>query len=425
MGILSFFSSLFSRNASPHIEGDEASGRAWRQAPDADLGEVLAQANENDKLRSVVELVAGRLALVEWKLIRNKKVVDADFDPMLVAWKRPNQYMGSLAFLTVLFKYLLLADECFLRVTLDERGNLQLYPLPNTWVTVLSDEQSEQLFEVHYPTSGTFQMYTSEEVLWIKKPSIEDTYGRARGRGFAASADAQTETYAGNFIRSFFFNDAMTGSIVSAPGMGPEAAKKLKKTFEEDATGKAWKTRVVTPPPGSKVEVHRFMPALNDLTIPEIEKRCGANIRRLFFVSPELFGELESSNRATIREALAILSAIVLNPEMKFLQSELNARLVPMVEKLSSRYRGYSFQYVDPTPPDHSSRDKFILANPRNYSLNEYRQASGMPPVEGGDLINAEDGEPIGRVIEETKQYTTTRKAGEVVTLRIPKRMAS
>jgi len=424
VGILSSLKNLFGfqQQAEPSSPDRERVG-AWRQPPALSSRELLDLYERNDELRKVVDLIAVRSASVKWKVFKNGKEVDSKSDSLVRAWAKPNPYMSGRSMRALLEKWLRIQDEAFIRPVVVSSSEVELYPIPPHWVTVEGRTDGSQQFRVRYPVSGTEEVYGEHEMLWLRIHSVSDPYGRAVGTGLSAADDAEKAEYAGKFVKAYFYNDATPGLVIHAPGMPETMRARFEAGFRNKHQGveKSHGVHVVGGPDQSRMSFHQLTPAMKDLTITEIEKRSGDAIRQLYGISPELVGDIEKSNRATIKEALAILAELVLNPRLSFLEEEINERLLPMITSLGLNLQGYEMGYVDPTPKDSKAQQELMKVHPHHFTRNEIRAAAGLPPVQGGDDIAIARGNvqilPMGAVIDDSKTFALPK--GSKVRLRL------
>lgn len=377
--------------ASPAAPPPVSSGSGalpWRQPPVLSTARLLKLYEENDDLRRVVDLISARAGSAKWKITRAKKEV-SDSDQLARLWARPNRDMTGASFLTLLQTYLDLTDEAFIHIVRDELSrSMELYPIPPSWVTVKGEVTAQGVpyreFEVCYP-NGQRATLGEDVMLWLKRPSASDPYGRGRGRGYAAADPAEISEYSSKYLKSFFYNDATPSMLVYVPGMRQEDAQRFKAGWNNrnQGAGKSFGLELLGGGPGdTRMTVHQMQPALKDLTISEIGKDAGDAIRQLYGVPPELVGQLENSNRATISEALAILGVLVLQPRLTWLERELNARLLPLLG-----LTGYTLTVEVPIPANTTLRSELMRALPGHFSRNEVRAAADLPPVKGGDSV--------------------------------------
>lgn len=279
-----------------------------------------------------------------------------------------------------------IVDNAFFRLMWnDDLRRVEVFPLPPHWVRPVFDG-TRRVYEVQAP-NGRFVL-SDEEVVWLKHPSAVDPYGRGVGNGRAAADDIQIAKYASNYTESFFYNSAAPDRVI---GIGtkdgtpdPSVIKALQADWNNKFSGakKAHGTHFI----GGQLSVVELQTAFRDLEVTEQRKQSAKFIRSLYGVSPELVGELDSSNRATITEALAILSELVLIPAAEFRRTELNTKMLPRLEEMGVDVDGVELGYQDPTPPDRQRRLEVMEAQPEGFTVNEWRDLAGLPRRADGDI---------------------------------------
>jgi hypothetical protein len=103
-------------------------------------------------------------------------------------------------------------------------------------------------------------------------------------------------------------------------------------------------------------------------------------VMQVFGVSPEIFGVLESSNRATIEAADYLFSRWVLIPRLDYMRDVLQFRLM-------TKYTdNLIIDFESPVKEDRDREIKLMGIAAWTMTMNEWRDMLGLDPVDDGDV---------------------------------------
>lgn len=394
MGLLANFVSWVSGNGwgVPPQMPDIASRGVWSAPPRLGSRELLALYHASLEFSTPVELIASRQASVAWGVVgvgdKATTLENAIVDHPLQAIidnPQPGEMSGfeqrelESAWDSIL-------GEVFLRLAEVGRGQVEVYPLNPTWVTPRY-EHGRWVFDCNFPGGGRATL-SEEEIVWLKKRSVVDPYGRGIGKGAPASSDIQTAEYAADYNKAFFYNGASPNRIIGLHTKEGAADQNAVDAFQA-----TWDQRAVNPKKahqtfftGTALDVIELQTQFKDLAVTELRKFSADAIRQLYHVPPELIGQLAASNRSTIKEALAILAEIVLVPAANARRLQLNTKMLPRLEAMGVDVDGVEFGFQDPTPLDRSGRLEAMQLCPEAFTVNEFREVAGLPALSGGEV---------------------------------------
>jgi HK97 family phage portal protein len=387
---LSFFDSItnffgFGRAAAPaELSGAKGSGSgsAVHSAPPSrDVRGLLGLYNTSSGYRRVGALVADRVGSTEAVLAKRQIPLTANH-PFRQLWDQPNPYMTGAEWRALDCLYLDNAGECFTALVDSGDGRVELYPLPPHWVTPVWGGIGRRVeFMVKLGDSGVEQKWTDSEIVWIKRVDPLDPYGRGSGLGRACLDEIETAEYAARHTKAYFYNSATPPVVIGLPGANPAQVKEFKQLWNDQLQGlqKAWRTHFTS----HNVVVHQLSAPLKDQNVTAVMQSSNDEIRMTFGVSPELLGQLSSSNRATILEAETIFATNCLEPRLRKLYAGYRERLLRL---LPAPYAdGVTLTYVSPIPDDVVRRDKVMTERSWAFTINEHRASVGLPERADGE----------------------------------------
>lgn len=272
-----------------------------------------------------------------------------------------------------------LVGEAFL---IKERNPLgapvRSWPLPAHWVVDMPTP-ANRFYRVSF---RSFQGDIPDtEVLHLRDPNPTHPYGRGSGIAQSLSDELETDEYASKHLKAFFYNRARPDFIVypKADGMSSGLKREEVLRIEKDWTDKnqgfwrAFRPYFMT----REVGIHQFDQNFQQMQLIELLKHERDVIIQVFGFPPELFGILESSNRATIEAAEMLFARWCVEPRLEFLRSELQACLVPEYDER------LILDYESPVEEDKEFALKAMQAQPATVRVNEWRELQDLDPIDG------------------------------------------
>jgi hypothetical protein len=199
----------------------------------------------------------------------------------------------------------------------------------------------------------------------------------------ALSDELETDEYASKHLKAFFYNRARPDFIVYpkadgiSGGLKREEVMRVEKDFLDKNQGfwRAFRPYFMT----REVGIHEFEQNFQHMQMIELLKHERDTIIQVFGFPPELFGILESSNRATIEGAELMFARWCVEPRLEFQRSELQAMLVPEYDER------LILDYVSPVAEDKEFKLKVMVAMPTTVKVDEWREFQGLTPLEEKD----------------------------------------
>jgi HK97 family phage portal protein len=345
-------------------------------------GELIALFNESPPLRAVVSKIGEQIASAEWTLTRpasTRRAVATEnvpvlSGPMFELLKQPNPQLSLGAFNAVLQAWIDLKDEAFVIYERDKSGAIvELWPAAPQWVRV----ENNGSITVQWPGTGARVHVPEGEFAWILNPNPADPYGRGYGIGDALADDLDTDEAAAKFVKAFFRNSAKPDVLLILKNVKDRAQLEQAKEYWEGQLRGAGKNNRVHFAAG-EVDLKEFGQGFKDTNVVALREDIAARVRQTYGISPELFGALDSSNRATITQALRILDLTVIQPRLK--------RLRDFWQLVADRVEpGVLVEVRSNLPEDREFTLEVLRSAPWAASINEWRALGGLAPVEDGD----------------------------------------
>lgn len=273
------------------------------------------------------------------------------------------------------------------------------WPIPAHWV-VDTPTPTDRNYRISF--RGFQGLIPDSEVLYLRDPNPVHPYGRGSGTAQVLADELETHEYAGKHLKAFFYNRARPDFMVypKSDGLSSTLQKGEVLRLEKDWTDKNqgfW--RAFRPYFMSReVGIHEFQQNFQHMQMTELLRHERDTIIQVFGFPPELFGVLESSNRATIDAAELLFARWCVEPRLEFLRSELQANLVPDYDDR------LILDYESPVAEDQEFQLKAMQAMTTTVRVNEWRELQGLDPIDGpeGEVFVKPGTMSITEKLEET-----------------------
>jgi hypothetical protein len=353
--------------------------------------------------------------------------------PIFDLWENPMPDHPEIDIQTILYltsAYYEILGECFWLIDKDEQGKpAGIFIIPPEWM-LLTPTTAVPYFRVQ-PLGNTAYKYFNadpEDVVWFKSPDLVNPYGRGRGHAEPMGDAIDTHEYSEKYAKRLFYNDATPPVIFEMPGISQPDADKFKESWMQKFGGllNAYKPGIVSQ---KDFKVHQLATSPKEMDFVESRKYLVQTANEHWCVPPEMRGNLQNSNRATINAAYYLWTKNVVLKRLRVFASILNTQFVPMFDKTQK------LVYDEIVPEDNDAKMK--IANDGlsvgTLTLNEWRKIAStcgvqlLPDTQRGDVylrqfsvteVPANKKEAITEPVEEpVKPIKEDTPAGETIDL--------
>lgn len=407
-----------------------------QRPPLRDQAAVLATFRKNPRIFSVADRVAEGVATPEWRAYRvtgpdvlrdfrsmdeyQRREIKRDLKEVtnsqtLALWNRSTPDMTAHQIRRTIQLHMDLAGESYSLLELNGLGVPGfIYPLNPVWVTPPDGRTFPGQQKLYTVNGGgiTNKMFPADRIFAIRKVDPNDPYGRGVGIGTALANEIDIDEYGAQTAAAKFFNGGMPDWFIKLEGLGEAELKVYKAKFQEQFRGHK-KAGQVNFTNAKGLEAVKLDQSFVDLDLVELRKFAAEVIRESFGVPPEVMGNVENSNRATISAAYYLFATLCLVPRLRTIEDAINQRLVPLMGE-----DGIMITYDSPVPDDAESEREVKLALPKIFTVDELRAEGGEEPLDegkGGDELYSDiditETEPMDEVDDdesETEAETET-----------------
>lgn len=310
-------------------------------------------------------------------------VREVESHPFLDALAKPNPFMDQMQLLKVTELHVDFVGDAF---WLKERNGLDTpsgyWPIPPQWV-METPTVDKPTFRFGY--KGWQATVPMSEVFWLHEPAPANPYTRGTGIGWTLGDEIQVDEYAAKMAAAFFFNRARP-DFVFATGLSEDETKRLEMDWTSRLQGfyRAHKPYFLA---GDAVDLQKQIrefqqPTMEQLVYPNLRKVQRDIILQVWGVSPEIFGIVENSNRATIEAAEYLFTKWVVAPKLERLRAALQREFIEEFDD-----RGI-IDFDSPVAEDKTHQLAVMAKAPQAFQQDEWRAAAGYEPL-GGPLGKA------------------------------------
>lgn len=245
----------------------------------------------------------------------------------------------------------------------------RICPIPPHWIRWTPFDGSP-FFEMQH--NAFSRRMPNRDVLWFRTPDPLNPYGRGAGIASSLADELDTDEYAAKAVKAFFYNGTVPDFLISAMGADEATLDRMRAKWKDAYSGP--KRSHSAHFSGKDIKVTRLDTTFKDMDLVALRRWQRDVVCQTFGVPPEVFGILESSNRATIDAAYYLFSKSVLLPRLLLLRDELQQKLVPQFGERV--YLGVK----SPVPDDRDLTLRAIATAPRAFTVGDVRKVVGLLP---------------------------------------------
>ena len=330
------------------------------------------------------------IATGDWRLVEKPS-------RLLQLWLDSNEYMSAAQRRFIMIANYLLAGQAYL-FALDRsmaRGFITgLYAASPFIVKVKNPAEKDPTQRVYEIRDGDFfhERIPYDHAFAWDALSPSNPYSAVAGFGGAIATELSADESAAQVTANRFANSGTPPGFFTVRSATEAQIQEFRQQYTAREAGRDSGTPLWFGGNGQVDEVKwtAIGETLASLDIEAFRDSVTARARKTLGIPPEIMGEVESSNRATIQHAKTIFAQHVVAPILRQMSDFLNGRF----REQFAGDEGHYLSFVDPTPVDTEARERRMDATPDICTVNELRIAAALPELEGE---HAEMGEMLYR----------------------------
>jgi phage portal protein BeeE len=397
-----------------------------RNPPRRGTEELLKAYREMPGLQAVVRRIAESFAAIEWSVYRTVgadgrstrnrrlqrashptfgKMVKAGLDqgnleelyddPLLDLLERGNDCLSGFECRQVMATHLELKGEAFAWLERNPLGMpIRYWPLSPYWVRDIPTPGNPTYAVT---LGGVEHAIDSQDIFAIHDPDPYEPYKRGVGVAESLADELDSDEYAAQFVKAFFYNDASPSAVIAFKddqNVTEDVIRRIESEWSDKHRGanRAHRVHFLNREPS----ITTFDKSLKDLDMVDLRRFLRDIVRETWGMPPEIVGLIENSNRATIDSAMYLFAILLLVPRAERWRIAMQTQLVPQFDERKV------VGYTSPVPEDKDYTLSVATAAPHMRSRAEWRELQGLE-VNDGDHVYVM---PIG-VFEEPVDGTS------------------
>lgn len=343
--------------------------------PKLSKAELLTYYNKSPMLKTCVSKISESISTNEWSLFRVTKngnrtqIFNHDILNLIKTFNPLFSTGIDGWFLTQV--YLEINGNAFIHKERDKSGKVRYLWLYNPLdVEELPSTVNEYNYKIRI--NNEYKYIPMTEIIHIKNPNPEQPFGYGVGIAETLINEIQTSELANTQINQYFYNGAIPPYIVSAD-ITSEQLKEMSNNWLASNQGffnrnKPYFTNT------NDLKVIKLMDNFRDMEIVKLIELDSEIIRKTFGIPPEILGEVDNSNRATIQGAREIYAQEVLMPRLTKLKDVLNTNLV------NEFADNLELDFKSPIPSDKELQLAIMKEFKELFDEDEIRRLAGLMP---------------------------------------------
>jgi HK97 family phage portal protein len=337
-----------------------------------------------------INVVAESTSDIDFELYRLKKggdVEEIQESELLELLYRFNSFTSKhdAVFLWCAHMYLMGEHAWYLVRSTDNPDSLpeEIYPLRTDYMKVIPGDLAKGEFIKYYKyeVPGKEPLtFLPHEILFFKNPDPENPY---RGIGIvkASALSIDTDKFATNWNRNFFYNSARPDAVLTTEQkLHDDQYKRLVSKWNSKfgGYGKMGQTAILE----AGLDYKIIQQTAKDMDFLEQQRWSRDKIMAMFRNTKVALGITDDVNRANAEASEYVHAKNVVRPMMQKLVDFLNEFLVPL-------YGDDLFlSFKNPVPESVELKlNEYEKGLNKWLTINEVRQKEGLEDVEGGDVI--------------------------------------
>jgi HK97 family phage portal protein len=348
-----------------------------------------------------VRLIAGAVASAPVKIYRKlpggQRTPEYKHPYLRLLTQRPNEYMTASTFWKTMAEQKVLMGNAYAVITRTDSGRpVAITPVRanrvevfQAWERGLEKTKGGSRFDLYYSVAfddGSVRILDSEDVLhipnvgWDGKKGLSTIKAGAQAMGLALSAEESAAR--------LFDNGMISQLALTYPTkLTPDAQQALRDSLANKYSGTVNHHKPLILTEGGDVKTVSM--SAEDAQLLEARQFSVIDIARFFGVPPVMIGESDktSSWGSGVEQMARWFVMFTLNDHLTDIEQELAVKLFKNSEYLAE------FDEAELTRGDTKTRGEFYrmargsLQEPGIMTINEIREAEGLPPVPEGNKI--------------------------------------
>lgn len=352
--------------------------------PTMGIADMLRSYGQISWLFACVFKIGQNIADSDWNAYKGDNTTNS---LALERLKKPNPFMSKYDLFFKTSGYLDLTGKMFWYLAKDGVGRVkEIWPISPLDMWIIPDK--ENYIKGYFYRAGVEQIpLEPDEVIFFNYPDFLNPYGGI-GPSQAAGNALESDKYAAQWNRNFFYNNAEPQGLLLLPDVNEDDYDRLVAGWNDKYKGvdNAKKTAIIR---GSgQVDYKTIQISQKDMDFYNLRQMNRDEILGSFGIHKSILGLTDDVSRANAETAEYTFQKHVIRPRLRFIMEKLNNEYVPMFNEQ------IELRFTDPVP-ENKDFIKSVLDSQTDVSItkNESRQiinkllGEKLDPLPGGDVI--------------------------------------
>ena len=258
----------------------------------------------------------------------------------------------------------------------------EIWALPPHLMTVIPSEKN--FIAGYIYQSGEEKIpFDKSEIIRFPMPDPINPYGGI-GYAQATAIELDTEKYATEWNKAFFYNSARPDAVLEASGhLGEEQFNALRSQWSSRYQGVSRAHKIAILEGGLTYKKIQF--TQKEMDFPEIRKQTRENVMFAFGIPQSVMGVSENVNRANAEAGDYTFARWLIKPRLTRIKNKLNEQLLPMFSKAE----GVEIDFEEVVPETIEQKKGLAESGVKAgyMTINEGRKLAGLDPIPSGDIL--------------------------------------
>jgi HK97 family phage portal protein len=341
--------------------------------PKKNTADFLRAYSETPWLRAIGNRIATGVAKQPWYIEKDGEKIGMEHPMTSILTKGNKTHTGSVI-LKMTQLHIDLAGDAYWLYGKNALGvPVEAYVIPPHWVDETPSTENGDVYILTLPNSNRIDV-PATEMLRFTEVDPYNPYQRGSSTTKALSDEIDTDEYAAKHVKNWFYNRARPDLIIQANDYTTENVHRIERQWLNKHQG-FWKAHLPAFLRGQDLKITEIGQTFEQMELVKLRQNERDMMMQVFGISPEIFGVLESSNRATIEAADFLFSKWVVLPRLEFLREVLQERMMPLYDP------NLQLGFESPVEEDKDREVQLTKTASWTMTMNEWRERMGMKPI--------------------------------------------
>lgn len=361
-------------------------GSPWQEPPQRDIGGYLSAYGEIYSLFGIALRIATAVGEVKWRLYKGSERSERSQvakHVILDLLDYANEFQTGQEIIETTSLHMDLGGKAFWYLPRNGFGvPAEIWVLPPHKVKIVPSK--EKFIAGFTYTIGNEKIPLAvNEIIWFPMPDPMNPYGGI-GYAQAAAIELDSEMYAGQWNRNFFYNSARADAVLEVDThLKEEQFESLKEQWHARHGGLSRAHKIAILENGVKYK--QIQVSQKDMDFRELRRQTRENLLFAFGMPLSVMGISENVNRANAEAGDYTFARWLIKPRLTRIKNKLNEKLLSMYPQA----KGVEIDFDEVVPETVEMKKGLAESGVKAgwMTINEARKLNSFDPVKTGDIF--------------------------------------